>query len=166
MRLDVVTVGALLATISLCAGVTRAEGAQADAAKVMFNPELKGQSFEQILADCDPATGLPRGVRPPPGASGVILNPTWYERPALEEVAKLYPEAARTAGIAGRAVVSCVVAADGTNRDWRVVEESPAGAGFGEAALTFAKRSRSVPQRHNCVAVGGAFIRFPLSFAP
>jgi periplasmic protein TonB len=94
----------------------------------------------------------------------MIINPDWIERPTPQTIAASYPSAARAAGIAGRAVVQCLVGVDGQNHDCQVVEEIPAGQGFGDAALALAKQYVMVPMKRDCVPVDGGRVRFPFSF--
>ncbi len=66
-----------------------------------------------------------------PTATGVI-TPDWEQRPQLE-----FPQGAMKDGIwAGDVVVRCRVGADRRLHDCETMAERPAGAGFGEAAVT------------------------------
>jgi TonB family protein len=79
-------------------------------------------------------------------------------RPASDYIAQVYPDAARRAGIEGKAVLECSVAADGHVQDCSVAEESPAGYGFGEAALKMSRLFTARP-----TSAGGK-IRIPIEF--
>ena len=79
--------------------------------------------------DCPAPSTSPRAV---------ITNPTWARRPMPE-----YPERAMAAGILrGRVTVTCSVKPDGTLSGCDVVEETPAGSGFGQSALNAAAMGR------------------------
>lgn len=66
-----------------------------------------------------PATSQPKAVR-------------W---PTPEQVAAAWPESARGRGVQGSAALSCIVSPQGETGDCTIVEETPAGEGFGQAAL-------------------------------
>lgn len=51
---------------------------------------------------------------------------------------ELYPTQAARQGLDGRASISCTITVQGTLRDCKVVDEAPAGMGFGNAALGMA----------------------------
>ncbi len=105
---------------------------------------------------------------PPPLASGklrhMIENPNVLEGPSAELMAKLYPKGAQATGKSGRAVIDCEVNVDGSAGQCAVVEESPPGAGFGEAALEASSHFRFRPKAVDCVPTGGAHIRLPITF--
>nr|WP_255548060.1 energy transducer TonB [Erythrobacter ani] len=61
-------------------------------------------------------------------------------------VKRLYPKEAREAGIFGRAFLKCRALSRNRVRDCSIVAESPAGMGFGAAALK-AQRSYRVKIR-------------------
>lgn len=103
----------------------------------------------------------------PPGAGSnaadlpdTISNVTWQRMPAPE-----YPDRAVTQGIAqGSVILSCTVSANGSATNCSVLEETPAGAGFGQAALRSMTRARFSPRTVDSVAEGGA-ARFTIRFA-
>jgi protein TonB len=129
------------------------------------------QTLEQILADCDPQTGLPHGVTPPATAAGdqrrrVIINPDWLRRPSAGDVAKVYPAEARAGRVSGHTVVDCLVGTNGTPHDCQVSEETPAAMGFGDAALKMAAQTLFIPRRVDCAPVDGGRVKMPFSFSP
>jgi len=59
--------------------------------------------------------------------------PQWERRPSLNEIMEHYPPVAAAHGLEGRAMVRCEVRLDHTVENCTVVEQTPAGQGFGEA---------------------------------
>lgn len=75
--------------------------------------------------------------------------PEWYRREleaAKAAAVAYYPEKARVAGIDGEAVLHCARSDHGALRNCTLVSETPAGQGFGEAALAMAARSPENPK--------------------
>jgi TonB family protein len=151
---------AALILAALCPGLSRSAGLALD----------RPRTLEQVLADCDPQTGLPHGVAPPAAAGGpkrrVVINPDWLRRPSAGDIASAYPADARAARVSGRAVVQCVAGADGLTHDCQIAEEAPMGKGFGDAALKLAALTLYVPRRVDCAPVDGGRVAMPFSFAP
>jgi beta-lactamase regulating signal transducer with metallopeptidase domain len=70
--------------------------------------------------------------------AGVITNPAWTQPP----IPRL-PATALSSGVAeGRVRLTCTAEADGRLSDCSVVNETPAGVGFGAAAIEAAESSR------------------------
>jgi protein TonB len=102
----------------------------------------------------------------PDGPGPVVMMPDWIERPSADAVKAAYPPVASAAKISGRAVVQCVVGVDGANHECRVVEETPRGRGFGEAALGLSKLYVMTPMKRDCVPVDGGIVRLGFNFSP
>lgn len=56
-------------------------------------------------------------------------------RPSAEDVMRWYPPSARAERVEGRATMRCRIDVAGAMRDCAILSETPAGYGFGEAAL-------------------------------
>ena len=119
-----------------------------------------------ILAGLIASPGLAVRAAPavPPGA--VVTQPDWQVKPNGDDLADQYPAVARFVGIAGRAVIHCGVAIDGAMQGCTVVEETPAGLGFGQAALAFSKTFRMKPMTVNGRPMDAGVINIPIAFVP
>lgn len=126
-----------------------------------------------------PPRPLPPRVRPPPAAppvvlpqpaapekpkptrrSGIITAPTWERSPPVE-----YPERAMSRGIeSGLVVLRCRPNAGGTLSNCMIISETPAGAGFGPAAIAGARRARLAPDTVNDIDED-ASVQFTVRFA-
>jgi len=102
---------------------------------------------------------------PPAGPTlPVVTQPDWVRKPNGEDVARYYPQGAQMKGLAGRATIECQVVAAGALSSCRVLEESPADEGFGEAALKLGPLFKMRPATKNGVPVDGGIIRIPIRF--
>jgi TonB family protein len=77
--------------------------------------------------------------------------------------ALIYPPAARRSGIEGRVVLELFIDRTGTIRRIDIVQEEPAGRGFGEAARTAFQNILCKPAKANGQDVS-ARVRYPVSF--
>ncbi|NBW09484.1 MAG: energy transducer TonB [Caulobacteraceae bacterium] len=125
--------------------------------------EPRGDDLVEVMPM--PLPGRPPEILPTVGAGDevegavVIANPSWLEPPHPE-----FPEAAMHKGIEeGRVQLQCPVSAKGTILSCWILEETPAGVGFGQAALFAASRSRLKPRTVDGEPVRG-MVRFSVVF--
>lgn len=109
----------------------------------------------RVIAETPAATGLGEALlsltskyaRKPPGerdlrdvdlveyVSSIDVAPDWRKKPSPHDLIAVFPTQAYKNGQSGRAVITCVVTTQGALKDCVVVDEWPAGAGFGGAAI-------------------------------
>lgn len=92
-------------------------------------------------------------------------NPIRIARPSREEIMSQYPRDALAQGVSGRATVECEVIANGLLDHCRVVEEHPAGHGFGEAAVQLAFGHHVRPDAEGRLPLGRR-VEVPVQFIP
>jgi protein TonB len=92
------------------------------------------------VASTQPASTPPTTrATPPPPARG---NVTWAQRPSARRISELYPDRALRQGVGGRVELSCSVRSN-QSLACSVANESPAGLGFGQAALSASQSYRA-----------------------
>jgi len=94
----------------------------------------------------------------------VVVKPDWTRKPPAEDIGPVYPEAARRAGVIGKARVECKVAVSGRLEQCETLSESPTGWGFGVAALAMTKYFTWRPETVNGVPVGDVPVVIPFDF--
>ncbi|MFN5211415.1 energy transducer TonB, partial [Brevundimonas sp.] len=110
-----------------------------------------------IVPGPPPPPAPPAPVRP-----SVITNPDWVRRPSGADLARFYPERALERGISGSATVQGVVQENGRVTNCTIVEEDPAGQGFGRATVQLCSRFQMRPQTRDGAPVGGARVNIPI----
>ena len=94
----------------------------------------------------------------------MIKNPEWVSKPTAAQLGRIYPERAATKEMSGGATLLCGVATDGSMVGCAVIDESPKGWRFGEAALAAARYFKMSPRTVDGQVVEGAKVRIPIVF--
>lgn len=94
----------------------------------------------------------------------MIRNPNWVAKPSAAQLGRIYPDRAAERGVSGSATLLCGVSASGTMVGCTVIDETPTGWRFGEAALAGSKFFRMSPRTVDGQAVEGAKVRIPIVF--
>ena len=115
-------------------------------------------------SDAGPASSSSQQSAPPPAAA--VGMPSWLRKPDSNDVARVYPLAARRARIGGYVKMSCKVTAEGLLTGCSIAAESPPDAGFGAAALGLASDFALTPTTSDGKSVAGSTIVIPLWFRP
>jgi TonB family protein len=95
---------------------------------------------------------------------GQITNPDWLRRPTAEEMENYYPKVAQFLSLDGHATIICDVTAQGTTTNCSVESETPAGMGFGEAAVSLSDFFRMKPMTMDGAPVAGGKVQIPIRF--
>jgi TonB family protein len=131
-----------------CSATTATKGAGFEAASIALVRSLKFapatvEGAPQAVATPVNLNFLCGGRCSPFGPAGstprpLVLFPAWSKTPTAEEIEAAYPPAAASDGVEGTAVLLCRRTPVGSLEQCTVTEETPAGRGFGEAALRLA----------------------------
>lgn len=101
-------------------------------------------------------------VAPPRAEDTVSEGAQWEARPSQADFERLGPPAAVAGRVSGRATLDCALTAAGRLRDCQVKNETPAGAGFGEAAVRLSPLYRL--ERTQEVELEGSRLTFVVRF--
>ncbi|MEO8114915.1 MAG: TonB family protein [Phenylobacterium sp.] len=89
--------------------------------------------------------------------------PGWLRKPTAEDLMGVWPQSAMERGLGGKAVISCVVTTQGALRDCLVRSETPAGGGFGSAAIALTPQLLMKPATRNGAPVESR-VEIPVNF--
>lgn len=106
------------------------------------------------------------GAAPPMARTPVIQPVRWLRRPSAGLVNRVYPKTARDRGLRAEVVMACTVGANGMLASCQIVSETPAGWGFGEAALKTKDAFQMTATTTDGQSTEGAQVRIPLRFSP
>lgn len=90
-----------------------------------------------------------------PTRAVIIGEDDWIRRPLPEQIAAARPPATRERG---EVVMNCMVTYDGGLSDCQVVAETPAGLGFGPAAVGLARAFQLNPMIDGQSSTGGKIL--------
>lgn len=108
------------------------------------------------------AAATTNAAQTPAGAAGTVL---WAQRPSARRIAELYPSRALREGVGGRVVLDCTVRAN-LSAACAVASETPATAGFGNAALGAVTAYRSRATLSDGSSAAGTNTRIVITFRP
>jgi protein TonB len=115
-----------------------------------------------------PPTSVPPAIIvPPPDTKPTNTAedaPHWERGPSQQDLRNAIPGRARNFGVSGRAVMSCALDAGGRLQECRIVEEEPAGFGFGRAALSLAAKFKLTRTTPSGTSVAGGHVSIPVRF--
>ena len=106
-------------------------------------------------------------LAPPPPTPAGSLDPQrikWAAKPSGEDFANYYPASAAGQGLEGRATLQCVVSTKLRLSDCAVLEESPPGFAFGQAALRLSRLFQLPAPEAGAESPIGRPIRIPIGF--
>lgn len=91
---------------------------------------------------------------------GYVIRPMWLRRPSADDMRRLYPSQLR--GIEGFVRADCVLDERGQFTSCEIVEETPAGMGFGESTVRLAKLFKMKPVDADGASVAGRKLSLPV----
>jgi protein TonB len=113
----------------------------------------------QIASTQPASTPVTARAQPPAPRASVV----WSQRPSARRIGELYPDRALREGVGGRVELNCNVRAN-RSLACNVSNESPAGLGFGQAALSAAQSYRASPALSDGSDSNGADARIVVQF--
>jgi len=112
-----------------------------------------------LFLQAGPAAPPPQ--RPPPSTSDM---PGWSRAPSPGDMIRAYPQEASRVNMAGSATLECSVGSAGELVDCVAGDETPAQAGFGDAALAVASKFQLPTRSPSGAPTAGRTVRFPVSW--
>lgn len=104
----------------------------------------------------------------PIGALAAAANshpPDWIKAPDAETISDFYPTRANQMNVQGASTIKCIVRTDHRLHDCVIASESPAGYGFGEAAIRASSTFQLRPGTVNGVEQSEGEVTVPLRWA-
>lgn len=97
-------------------------------------------------------------------AADTIVHATWLTRPNAEDLLGVWPAEALKRGKGGKAVLSCTVTTTGALVECQVASETPAGSGFGQAAISLTPQLLMSPATRNGVPFAERGVKIAINF--
>jgi TonB family protein len=98
------------------------------------------------------------------GAGQIIDQPQWVETPTVQDLSALYPDKAFKLKVKGLASLECTIGEDGRPTKCQVLDLSPRGRGFDEAAEVAALLFRMATKDSTGASLVGRLVRLNLEF--
>lgn len=92
----------------------------------------------------------------------LLEHPQWTARPGADDFQRSYPAVAIDRNLEGHVTLDCLVQGNGSLK-CRVSDETPAGLGFGQAAIDIARAFRAAPTVDG-VRSAGKHVHVPITF--
>lgn len=105
-----------------------------------------------------PTQAPPPQPQPLERPSTEVREATITRVPTPEQVSRGYPSRAQDRGVEGQSTMRCLVSMEGRLEACRVTSETPAGYGFGQAAVRLAREFRALPRRQGGRSVPGGTV--------
>lgn len=91
---------------------------------------------------------------------GYVIRPMWLRRPSADDMRRLYPSQQK--GVEGFVSADCLLDKRGQFTSCEIVNETPAGMGFGESTMRLAKLFKMKPIDADGASVAGRKLRLPV----
>ena len=99
-----------------------------------------------------------------PAQPHVVVDPDWQSIPSGADMAEFYPKDAAAKHIEGAATIRCMITAAGNLEACKAIDETPPGAGFGDAAIAMSAKFKMRPKTRDGVPVPGGVVTIPIRF--
>jgi TonB family protein len=106
----------------------------------------------------------PPAILPNPLALATVGYPSWRSRPSGDDIALALSKAGVPRNLSGKTSLLCEIADNGRMKACAVTEETPAGAGFGRAAMYLASRFQMSPKTNLGCPSAGTTVDIPIRF--
>lgn len=126
-----------------------------------------------VAAQPTPTAPAPHLFEPEtrPSGSGPVTaegggQPRWLRRPTGQVLGSVFPRRARHDHLGGHTTIRCRVDVTGRLADCAVVEETPAGYGFGDAGIQLSGHFQITPLTRGGHPVGDVSVEIPIGLCP